>query len=419
MAVWEFNRGEWTEAYVFLRLLGDGRIYGASADLVKDELTYIDIINIIRDEPDKCLIFERFVKDEVAYVQSFKGDEKLKIITAPELTEKATLLYEKIRNVTAGDRKIQVPEIQKYMEGLSIDSPKANLSEDAKEKYGAKTDIIVTTEDSFDHVRTVGGFSIKSHIGSSPTLFNCSQSSGFVYKIVGCDVDGMHRLNYKEGFLRIITAIKEEYSLEYVGCRNEIFEQNIRVVDSRMDEILQKAMLMQIRYVKGLKSSGIPEVCKVLAAHNPIGVRNPEVFYEAKLKSFLFASFAGMTASEEWSGRKKLTGGYIDVDREGELLYYRAISDDIFENYLFKHTYIDRPDRGYKKDLAVAEAKARIDENRSLTDEEIFWIEHSEKIDEKTKEKKIVKNAKKGDFGYVYQDGDDFYIVINFQVRFR
>lgn len=419
MAIWEFNRGEWTEAYVFFRLLGDGRIYGASADLVKDEQTYIDIINIIRDEPDKCLIFERFIKDEVAYVQSFKGDEKLKIITAPELTEKAAFLYEKIKKVTAGNRKIEVPEIQEYMEGISIDSPKANLSDSAKDKFGAKTDIIVTTEDSFDHVRTVGGFSIKSHIGSSPTLFNCSQSSGFVYKIVGCDVDGMHRLNYKEGFLRIITAIKEEYSLEYVGCRNEIFEQNIRVVDSRMDEILQKAMLMQIRYVKGLKSSGIPEVCKVLAAHNPIGVRNPEVFYEAKLKSFLFASFAGMTASEEWSGRKKLTGGYIDVDREGELLYYRAISDDIFENYLFKHTYIDRPDRGYKKDLAVAEAKARIDENRSLTDEEIFWIEHSEKIDEKTKEKKIVKNAKKGDFGYVYQDGDDFYIVINFQVRFR
>jgi hypothetical protein len=101
------------------------------------------------------------------------------------------------------------------------------------------------------------------------------------------------------------------------------------------------------------------------------------------------------------------------------LLYYRAISDDIFENYLFKHTYVDRPDRGYVKELAIAEAKAAIDENRNLTDDEIFWIEHSEKIDKKTKEKKIVKNAKKGDFGYVYQDGDNFYIVINFQVRFR
>ena len=260
---------------------------------------------------------------------------------------------------------------------------------------------------------------IKSHIGSSPTLFNSSQSSGFVYKVVGCDVEGMHRLNYKEGFLDIISAIKEDYSLEYIGCRNEIFEQNIRIVDSRMDEILQNAILMQVGYLDGLDSTSISEISKALATLNPIGVRNPEVFYEAKLKAFLFASFAGMTASTEWNGRKKLTGGYIDVDREGELLYYRAISDDIFENYLFRHTYVDRPDRGYKKELAVAGAKAAIDENRNLTDEEIFWIEHSEKIDKKTKEKKIVKNAKKGDFGYVYQDGEDFYIVINFQVRFR
>lgn len=419
MVVWEFNRGEWTEAYVFLRLLGDGRIYGASAELVKDELTYIDIINIIRDEPDKCIIFERFIKDEVAYVQSIKGNEKLKIITAPELTEKASFLYEQIKKVTAGDRKIVVPEIQEYLEGLSIDSPKANLSERAKELYGAKTDIIVTTEDSFDHVRTIGGFSIKSHIGSSPTLFNSSQSSGFVYKIIGCDVDGMHSLNYEEGFLDIISAIKKKYTLEYVGCRNDIFDQNIRVVDSRMDEILQNAILMQVGYLDGGNSTNIPEISRALANNNPIGVRNPNVFYEAKLKAFLFASFAGMTASTEWNGRKKLTGGYIDVDREGDLLYYRAISDDIFENYLFKHTYVDRPDRGYKKDLAVAEAKAAIDENRCLTDEEIYRIEYSEKIDKKTKEKKSVKNQKKGDFGYVYQDGEYFYIVINFQIRFR
>lgn len=417
MAQWEFNRGEWTEAYVFLRLLGDGRIYGASADLSKDELTYIDIINVIRDEPDKYLIFERFIKDEITYVQSFNGEEKLKIVTAPELTDKATFLYEQIKGITAGGRKIKIPEIQEYLEELSIDSPKANLSEKAKEKYGAKTDIIVTTEDSFDHVRTIGGFSIKSHIGSSPTLFNCSQSSGFVYKIVGCDADGMHRLNYKDGFLEIISAIREEYALEYVGCRNEIFEQNIRIVDSRMDEILQNAILMQVGYLDGGESSSIPDMSEVLAKLNPIGVKNPKIFYEAKLKTFLFASFAGMTASTEWNGRKKLTGGYIDVDKEGEMLYYRAISDDIFENYLFKHTYVDRPDRGVNKDLAVARAKALIDESRELTDEEIYEIEHKKNINPKTGKRD--KKDKKGDFGYVYQDGDDFYIVINFQVRFR
>lgn len=412
MAVWEFNRGEWTEAYVFLRLLGEGRLYGASADLVKDEQTYIDIINIIRDEPDKYLIFERFIKDEVAYIQSCQGDEKLKIVTAPELSEKAAYLYGQIKAVTAGDRNIKVPEIQNYLEEFRFDSPKANLSKAAKEKYGAKTDIIVTAEDSFDHIRTVVGFSIKSHLGSSPTLFNASSTSGFVYRVVGCDVEGMHRLNYKKDFLEIIKAIKNDYSLEYAGCRNEIFEQNLRMIDWRMDEILNHAMLMQIGYLDGWESNNVDSMCAVLAKKNPLGARNPQCFYESKMKSMLFASFAGMTATKEWNGRKKLSGGYIDVDKRGEMLYYRAISDDIFENYLFKHTYIDRPDGGYNKDLAVAIARARIDEQRELTEEEKNEIIYKNGKDGK-------KNGKKEDFGYIYQKEDNFYIVVNFKIRFR
>ena len=253
---------------------------------------------------------------------------------------------------------------------------------------------------------------ISTNISSPPALFNYSQTSGFVYKVVGCDIQGMHWLNYKEDFLSIISSIKQNYALEYVGCRNEVFEQNIRLVDSRMDEILQEALLMNAGYFDSPDSTSITDICTSLAIQNPVHVRNPQVFYEAKLKAFLFASFAGMTASTDWNGRKKLTGGYIDVDREGELLYYRAISDDIFENYLFKHTYIDRPDRGVNKALAVAESKVYIEEGRKLTE---------------TERKRIIyrngengaKNSKKGDFGYVYQDGDDFYIVINFQIRFR
>ncbi len=258
---------------------------------------------------------------------------------------------------------------------------------------------------------TIDISSVKHRIRHSPTLFDSSQTSGFVYKVVGCDIDGMHRLNYLDGFKEIIKAIKKDYSLEYAGCRNEFFEQNLRIVDSRMDEILHNAMLMQVGYLDGLKSSKIPDMSKALAQLNPIGVRNPEIFYEAKLKAFLFASFAGLTASKAWNGRKKLTGGYIDVGRDGELLYYRAISDDIFESYLFKHTYVDRPDRGPNKTLAVAAAKAFIDENRELSEEEKNKIIYKDGIGGE-------KNNKKEDFGYVYQEGEEFFIVINFKIRF-
>jgi len=411
MAIWEFNRGEWTEAYVFLRLLGDGRIHGATSDLVRDELTYIDIINIIRDEPEKFMIFERFIENDVACVRSSDGTNIIKIITAPELTEVASYLYNQIKTVT-GDRKIRLPEIQTYLESIDIDSPKPTMSNRAKERFGIKTDIIITTEDSFDHVTSTNGFSIKSHLGSSPTLFNSSQTSGFVYKIVNCDINGMYALNSLDSFVDIIKKIKEVSSLEYCGCRNDIFLQNICIIDSRMDEILQRAALFQAGYLTGLSSNNLSDMSDALVADNPLNVRNPGVFYPAKLKALLFASFAGMTASNEWNGRKKLTGGYIDVDKEGEMLYYRAISDDVFENYLYKHTYFDRPDRGVEKELAVNIAKAKIFENRDLSQEEINSIVYVNGQNGR-------KNPKKGDYGYVYQNGNDFYIVINFQIRFR
>lgn len=161
MAVWQFNRGEWTEAYVFMRLLGDGRIYGASSELTKDNSTYIDIINIIRDEPDKMLIFERFIEENITYIKASKNGESIKIVTAPELSEYAQLLYDNIKKLTA-NRVTNVAEVQDYLESLGLDTPKANLSESAKEKYGAKTDIIITSEDSLDHSKTTEGFWVTS-----------------------------------------------------------------------------------------------------------------------------------------------------------------------------------------------------------------------------------------------------------------
>ena len=413
MAVWQFNRGEWTEAYVFLRLLGDGRIYGANDNLEKDELTYIDIINIIKDEPNQYLRFERFMDEEIAQIQAIDSDECVfKVVTAPELQEKASFLFNSIKTVV-GERKIRVPSIEEYLKEFRFTTPKANLSEKAREKYGAKADIVLTSLDSLDHTRNIVGFSIKSHLGSSPTLFNCSSTSGFVYKIIGCDESSMHNLNYLDSFKDIISQIKRDYQLELVGCKNEAFAQNISVVDSQMEEILSTAVLIHSGFY-GESTNEVKSIGNILSTINPINLRNPQIFYTAKLKELLFDSFAGMTASTIWNGRKKITGGYIDVSRNGEMLYYRAISDDVFFYYLLNYTYFDRPDRGYKFKIALEQAKAYI-EGRTLTKEEIYNLTY--KYDKKTD--KMVKRSPKGDFGYVYCKEGEYYIDINFQIRFR
>ena len=47
------NKGEWSEIYVLLRLLADGRIYAADENLRRLEKVYFPILKIIREEKDK------------------------------------------------------------------------------------------------------------------------------------------------------------------------------------------------------------------------------------------------------------------------------------------------------------------------------------------------------------------------------
>ena len=96
------------------------------------------------------------------------------------------------------------------------------------------------------------------------------------------------------------------------------------------------------------------------------------------------------------------------MNKEGDLLYYRAISDEVFCSYLYENTFIDRPSRRVNKDLAIAESKAAL-KDRKLSDKEIFDATHK---DGKLK-------AKKGDWGYVFKEDGEYFIAINFQVRFR
>ena len=54
--IWRFNRGEWTEAYVFLKLLSDGKIYGATEDLKKDLSKFIKIVSVTRPEKENFVL---------------------------------------------------------------------------------------------------------------------------------------------------------------------------------------------------------------------------------------------------------------------------------------------------------------------------------------------------------------------------
>lgn len=407
--MWEFNYGEWTEAYVFLRLLGNGRVYAADRNFERDENVYIDILNIIRYEKEHILEFQR----ELESVTASDNGVVFKVLTYSELVDKADYLYNAVKNIVSRDRKFSVPEIEDYLTELRFSQPKVpKLPKNIEATYGKKTDVIITLQDSSDRAVSTTGFSIKSHLGSSSSLFNSAIASNFLYEIIGCDEQEMYEINgkYISSEIGMIEYIKNNpaLTLEFRGVSDE-FRDNLDFIELKMPEILSCAILTQIGYYDRANSNKTRDIIEKVAQKNPVGVRRPETWYEAKMKDFLYASFSGLTATEPWDGRRKLSGGYIDVSPSGQMLYYRAVSDDVFNTFLYQHTFIDRPSRGVEKDKAKVIAQAYL-EGRDVTDEE--WRLATIK-DGKPK-------AKKGDWGYVYRGEDGkYYLKINFQIRFN
>ena len=405
--IWRFNRGEWTEAYVFLKLLSDGKIYGATEDLKKDLSKFIKIVSVTRPEKENFVLkYEPDFDSIPQKVSAMLNETEFAVITVSELAEKANFLYKSMKTFSS-QKKDTIPEIQEFLEKLKFSSPKIpSLPKSFENEFGRKTDIIVTIINSEDGAVSTDGFSIKSHMGSPSSLFNSGDGSRLIFKIVGCTEKRMHEINLIEDELKIIQAIKDDkdLSLEFVKTGKEEFAGNLEYIDTQMLKIITMTMLVQTKYLSPAKSSNLRDIVNVVSELNPLSVMYPEHFYEAKFKDFLFASLAGLTASKKWDGKTRMTGGYIDVNKDGELLYYRAISNEIFCSYLYENTFIDRPDRGHNKDIAIEKAKAYF-ENRTVSDAEI----------------KAIKKAKdkKGNCGFVYEENGEYFIAINFQVRFR
>lgn len=405
--IWRFNRGEWTEAYVFLKLLSDGKIYGATEDLKKDLSKFIKIVSVTRPEKENFVLkYEPDFDSIPQKVSAMLNETEFAVITVSELAEKANFLYKSLKTFST-QKKDTIPEIQEFLEKLKFSSPKIpSLPKSFENEFGRKTDIIVTIINSEDGAVSTDGFSIKSHMGSPSSLFNYGDGSRMIFKIVGCTEKRMHEINLIEDELKIIQAIKDDkdLSLEFVKTGKEEFAGNLEYIDTQMLKIITMTMLVQTKYLSPAKSGNLRDIVNVVSELNPLNVMYPEHFYEAKFKDFLFASLAGLTASKKWDGKTRMTGGYIDVNKDGELLYYRAISNEIFCSYLYENTFIDRPDRGHNKDIAIEKAKAYF-ENRTVSDAEI----------------KAIKKAKdkKGNCGFIYEENGEYFIAINFQVRFR
>lgn len=327
------NKGEWSEIYTLLKLLGDGKVYAGNQNLSRIQDLFYPIIMILRQEKEGE--FNYMLQGADVVIQTPGGEELLRISAAVFLSEAEKLLSA----IHENDGAFAVPEVESFMNSIYCHSLKAKSSD--------KTDIKIILHDRRTRINSEMGFSIKSQLGGDSTLLNASKATNFNFKIVGVELSDddilmINSLNPKRNkVIERVNAIKAKgASLVFDKIDNSTFRNNLLMLDGDLPVIIANLLLEQLN--TGI--STLKELAERITEINPLKyeIEHSSPFYAYKIKHILTSAALGMMPATAWSGKFDATGGYLVVKRDGEILCYHFYDRNRFEDYLFFNAYLER-----------------------------------------------------------------------------
>lgn len=324
------NKGEWSEIYVFLKLLADGILHAADKNLKKIENIYYPILAILRWEGKKKL---RYNRSQNVHVISGRGKTLAKISVKRFKVYAANLL----RKIKEEEGAFSCPKTEKFLKKLHISKIKSASTQ--------KEDITMVVHDLKTGITPKLSFSIKSRLGGASTLLNASKSTNFTYILTKESVriadDQAEYEREKQGIKqRIQHKIEQGYSVKFSHLDSHVFASNLMMIDTLLPNILASILLT---YYNG-QGTTVKELTNFLVKNDPLDFKkNGRKFYEHKIKNFLLDVALGMTPATSWEGKYLATGGYIVVRETGDILCYHIYNTNEFRDYLFENTRLETP----------------------------------------------------------------------------
>lgn len=338
------NKGEWAELYVFLKLLGEGRLYAADSNLNKREDSYLDVLRILREEV-AGIVMSYSREGEPGTVEIYTGDQLMSVLPAKLFLDNAVEFFEHLS--TAKPPIGPTEGVADLTEQINVKKYKTPGSKSLKAIVctGGKTDIVIKLRDSRNSLVTTMGFSIKSQFGQAPTLFNAGTSAQMNYRMEGMDdieaaefnalVDDRGKRKWAE-----CRSFIEDHGIRpvFIGSKHATLDDNLEYIRESMPAFWAYAIKVAILAEDQVKK--VSEICRLAERENPLGYKHIDL-YEKVFKDFLFAAFSGMTAGLPWNGAEQVNGGYIVVKDDGEVLCYHANDREAFRDYLFNSTHLE------------------------------------------------------------------------------
>lgn len=332
------NKGEWSELYTFFKLLAEGKLFSADENLEKTK-SFVHLQSIYRKDDGKNLDF-RITSNQNINIIDANTDQI--ILSFPQKQAKiiADKLVKEIKGKTGISQEL-IKSIQKF-----------SITQVADKSLG-KGDINVLIYDPIHGISTDQEFSIKSFLGSDPTLFNANKTTNICYKIIDsnnspisdADLIEVNSITTGHKYIKRMSKLSDlGYQIIYDSYDDDTFKLNLQVIDTDLPEII--AHIVKDKYINSIVK--INDVINKITADNPMNydLSQGHKFYEYRLVNFLVEAALGMTSKKVWSGKYDIVGGIIIIKPSAEMLCYHLIDFNKFKQYLKNSSRLDNPSGG-------------------------------------------------------------------------
>lgn len=357
------NKGEWSEIYIFLKLLEDGKVCAADRNMQKVAERYLKILKIFREEIEGHRL--AYVPGE--QVEVFDGDVRACLpIGNKEVGEARSRVWSLIESTQRG--LISDSEVQCFLRRICIAKLKSP-SEDSG-YFGGTKDLVLQVHDYMTSFDSVLGFSCKSEFSAQATLFNASKdNTNFLFRVDGGMDDALaaefNSLYDARGEKQVVATarrmrlLKEHgCSLKFVRAVSAAARRNLRMVGGR-DLAAMVAEMLRHYYFDGegaVSYSPVSSLVDWLSNKVTDGEDEPGDVKDVcryQVSHLLYAMFTGMRLGTPWDGRTSVCGGYIVARGDGEVLAYHTCIADEFKDFLVQRLALEQPSHSRHLSLKI------------------------------------------------------------------
>lgn len=334
------NKGEHSEVLALLRVLHAGKVQVADARGEPRE-SWLKVLSVrLPGSPDTS-----YVIGEDSISASKGAFSRAVVMSRAEAGHLADSLLVEIKS---GEKaSFDCPSSILASKALQIKSSKASSA--------FKSDILLEVASPiFEGQALILGFSIKSEIGSKPTLLNAGATL-FQYRI--SEPEGESAMAVQEGLprspkrgfpgpMKLLPALKDRgFGVKFEKVVDSTFEQNLKMIDTAFPVMLASVLVHayaegETNFERLLGSESLSaELASQLGLPRSVVVK----VLRHKLKDLLRQSALGMNPGTEWDGEVEAHGGWIVVKETGDVVCFHTVNDDDFREYLFRSCKVETP----------------------------------------------------------------------------